>query len=178
MKDAPSTEATVHRCQQTAIESATALTQGLHPDQPVCMLAIARLSAPLQLQRLRGYQECEDTHAVLPLLELVPTMFAGPRVMGSLDLRSIGTARRACKALHNVPLESYLSRVFEHSLPSDTSDLQRILHECVCGPLQGSAWPPFVWGFALPTILRTLGSNVSCLVDPTITNNRWRMQMP
>ena len=137
------------------------------------MLAVARPSALLPLQKFPEYQGCEDTHAVLPILELVPTMFAGPRVMGFLNLNSIGIARQSCKALRDVPLQSYLSRVFEISLPSDASiqdgsilsDLQHILHERACGPPgQGSAWPPFVWGFALPTILRTPGLNV-CIHD-------------
>ena len=44
-------------------------------------------------------------HADLCLHELVQIEFAGPMVMGFLELRLISTVRRVCKALHAVPLE-------------------------------------------------------------------------
>ena len=51
-------------------------------------------------------------------------------VMGALDLRSLSAARRACKAMYDIPPERYLGRVFE-SLP--LVELQRVIHRAARG---------------------------------------------
>ena len=94
----------------------------------------------------------DELHAALRLLEIM--QIAGPRLMGFIELRLVSTARSVCRAMNAVPLESYLDRVFELSLPSDTAELQRILSARVCGR---DAWPPNVRGFALAAILRVPG---------------------
>ena len=48
----------------------------------------------------------------------VQTEFAGPIVMDFLELRLIGTVRRACKALHAVPLERYALGVQARARPT------------------------------------------------------------
>ena len=91
----------------------------------------------------------QSSHAELHLLELVQTPFAGPHVLGSLTMRSIGAARRACKTLHSVPLETYLGRVLELSGLRIT-ELQRILARRVCGR---AAWPQIVRRSVLPHVI-------------------------
>ena len=58
-------------------------------------------------------------------LVLMQLQLIGKRVMGALDLRSLSAVRRACKAMYDMPLESYLGRVFE-SLT--LVELQRVIH--------------------------------------------------
>ena len=117
-------------------------------------LSDATETATLPVQRTA---DAQVSQAALRLLDLVLHPRYGPRVFGFLDLHSICTARRACKALHSVPLdESCLGRVCELSFPSDPSQLQQILGELVC---QRPSWPPFSRRFALFATLRAPGLN-------------------
>ena len=127
--------------------------------------------------RSRCLEPC--SHAALRLLELMQTQFAGPRVMGFLELPLdaklqpfIGTVRRVCKVLHAVPLASYLERVFERTLqsnaakPSDHLGTSFGLQRVLCGaPVHNrprciqeeDMWPPIARHFALAAMLRVPG---------------------
>ena len=63
-------------------------------------------------------------------LVLMQLQLIGERVMGALDVRSLSAARRACKAMYDIPPERYLGRVFE-SLP--LVELQRVIHRAARG---------------------------------------------